>query len=152
LQVSEFTASLFAGEFKGSGRLGWQDGWRLSAKLKAKSIDATKLARGWFRDGHVGGELLLVSAAATSKELLPRASLSGSFAMERGALAGVDLDKVLQDRGIGEESRFESLRGNLAVEGQAHRTVGPEPAGGRPQGRRNAEFRCRARRQRTPGP
>lgn len=38
--------------------------------------------------------------------------------MERGALAGVDLDKVLQDRGIGEESRFESLRGNLAVEGQ----------------------------------
>lgn len=118
LQVSEFAASLLAGEFKGSGRLGWQHGWRLSAKLTAKSIDATKLARGWFRDGYVGGELLLVSEAATSKELLPRASLSGSFAMERGVLAGVDLDKALQDRGIGEESRFESLRGNLAVEGQ----------------------------------
>ncbi|MBK8760155.1 MAG: hypothetical protein IPM03_06930 [Sulfuritalea sp.] len=118
LQIGEFTANLFAGELRGSGRLGWQDGWRLSARLKAKSIDAAKLARGWIREGHVGGEMLLVSEAATSKELLPRASLSGSFAMERGVLAGVDLDKALQDRGIGEESRFESLRGNLAVEGQ----------------------------------
>ncbi|MBK7014112.1 MAG: hypothetical protein IPH39_00730 [Sulfuritalea sp.] len=118
LQFSEFTAGLFAGEFKGSGRLGWQDGWRLSARLKARGLDATKLARGWFRDGHVGGELLLASQAATPKDLLARASLSGHFTMERGALAGVDLDRVLQDRGNGDEFRFESLRGNLAVEGQ----------------------------------
>ncbi len=118
MQVSEFAASLFAGEIKGEGRLSWQDGWRLSAKLKAKSLDATKLARGWFQDGYVGGELLLVSQAATPKELLPRVSLSGSFAMDRGSLAGVDMDKALQDRGMGEETRFESLSGNLAVESQ----------------------------------
>jgi hypothetical protein len=72
--------------------------------------------------------------------------------MERGVLAGVDLDKVLQDRGIGEESRFESLRGNLAVEGQrielsALNLLATDlKAGG------DADFRCRARRQRTPGP
>jgi hypothetical protein len=126
LQIGEFTANLFAGELQAAAAASAGSmGWRLSARLKAKSIDAAKLARGWIRDGHVGGELLLVSAAATSKELLPRVSLSGSFAMERGVLAGVDLDKALQDRGIGEESRFESLRGNLAVEGPAHRDCRP---------------------------
>ena len=51
-------------------------------------------------------------------EIQHGASLSGHFTMERGALAGVDLDRVLQDRGNGDEFRFESLRGNLAVEGQ----------------------------------
>jgi hypothetical protein len=30
----------------------------------------------------------------------------------------VDLDKALQDRGMGEETRFASLGGNLAVESQ----------------------------------
>ncbi len=118
LQVGEFSASLLGGELTGSGRLGWQGGWRLSAKLAAKRIDATKLARAWVREGNVGGELLLVSEAATSRELPARASLGGSFAMERGVLGGVDFDKLLQERGMGEETRFESLAGNVAVEAQ----------------------------------
>lgn len=118
LQVGEFAGSLFSGELAGSGRLSWQNGWRLSARLTAKRIDATRLARAWIREGNAGGELLLLAEAATPRELLPRANLSGSFAMERGVLGGVDLDKLLQERGMGEETRFESLGGNFGVEAQ----------------------------------
>lgn len=118
LQVGEFRAGLLGGELTGDGRLGWQGSWRLSAKLAAKRVDATKLARAWVREGNVGGELLLVSEAASSRELPARASLGGSFAMERGVLGGVDFDKLLQERGMGEETRFESLAGNVAVEAQ----------------------------------
>lgn len=116
LQVGEFAAGLLSGELAGSGRLSWQSGWRLTSKLTAKRVDATKLARAWIREGDVGGELLLLAEAATPRELLARANLSGSFAMERGVLGGVDLDKLLQERGMGEETRFESLGGNFSVE------------------------------------
>lgn len=116
LQVGEFAASLLSGELAGSGRLIWQNGWRLSAKLAAKRIDATRLAKAWIREGNVDGELLLLAEAAAPAELLARANLNGSFAIERGVLGGVDLDKLLQERGMGEETRFESLGGNFAVE------------------------------------
>ena len=116
LQIAEFSASLLSGEVTGSGRLSWDNGWRLSAKLAAKLIDMTKVAKGWIREGGLGGTATLVAAAPGPRELLPRASLSGSLLIERGALAGVDLDKVLQERGMGEESRFESLNGDFVME------------------------------------
>jgi murein DD-endopeptidase MepM/ murein hydrolase activator NlpD len=116
LQIAEFSAGLFAGDLRGSGRLGWETGWRLNAKLAAKLIDASKVAKAWIREGGVGGSATLVAEAPGPKELLPRASLSGSLVIERGVLGGVDLDKVLQERGIGEETRFESLNGDFIME------------------------------------
>jgi hypothetical protein len=116
LQIAEFSAGLFAGDLRGSGRLGWENGWRLNAKLAAKLIDASKVAKAWIREGGVGGSATLVAEAPGPKELLPRASLSGSLVIERGVLGGVDLDKVLQERGIGEETRFESLNSDFIME------------------------------------
>lgn len=116
LQITEFSASLLSGEVTGSGRLSWDSGWHLSAKLAAKLIDAAKLAKGWIREGVVGGTTTLVAAASGPSELLPRASLSGNLVIQRGALVGVDLDKALQERGLGEESRFESLNGDFVLE------------------------------------
>ncbi len=116
LQITEFSAGLFGGDLTGSGRLGWDGGWRLSAKIAAKLIDMTKVAKGWIREGGVGGSATLMAEAPGPKELLPRASLSGSLVIERGVLGGVDLDKVLQERGTGEESRFESLNGDFIME------------------------------------
>lgn len=116
LQIGEFSASLFAGDLTGSGRLSWDNGWRLSARLAAKQIDAGKVAKAWIREGNIGGSATLLAQAPGPKELMARASLSGSFAIERGVLGGVDLDKLLQERGSGEETRFESLNGDFVME------------------------------------
>lgn len=116
VQIAEFSASLFGGDITGSGRLGWEDGWRLNAKLAAKRIDAGKVAKAWVREGGIGASANVLAEAPGPKELLHRASLSGSFAIERGVLGGVDLDKILQERGAGEETRFESLSGDFIFE------------------------------------
>jgi hypothetical protein len=42
--------------------------------------------------------------------------MAGSFELGRGELIGVDLDRALQQRGGGNEFRFDSLAGELAVE------------------------------------
>lgn len=116
LQLLEFASSLHSGELKGSGRLAWNEGWQLSGKLAARLIDASKVAKPWIREGSIGGNGSLLAIAPTPRELLPRASLSGSVAIDRGVLAAVDLDKVLQERGTGEETRFESLVGDFVME------------------------------------
>jgi hypothetical protein len=116
LLIKEFSAGLVGGEVAGTGRLSWQGGWRATAKLEAKRLDTTKFAPAWFLEGNVNGNAVMSADAASSTELLSRAVVSGSFTIGRGLLASIDLDKVLQNRGIGEQFRFESLNGNFARE------------------------------------
>ena len=114
--MDEFVATLYAGELAGSGRLSWDSGWRLAAKLDAKHVEAERLVKGWIREGLVAGSLNLVAAGATPVELASNLQLAGRFSLERGLLAGVDIDKVVQGRGLGDETRFESLTGDFTVE------------------------------------
>lgn len=118
LRVDKFTATLLAGELAGDGLLSWGEGWRLNTRLAAKRVDAGKLARGWIRDSLASGEATLVATASHPSELLTRVSMVGSIELGRGELAGVDLDRVLQQRGSGGDFRFESLAGDLAVDGR----------------------------------
>lgn len=114
--IKEFSGSLFSGEIGGSGRLSWRGGWRTAGKLEAKRIDPTKLAPGWLLEGNINGNAVMAANAETPKDLLSRTTISGSFNIGRGLLAGIDLDKVLQNRGAGEQFRFESLTGEFSAE------------------------------------
>jgi hypothetical protein len=116
LQITEFTAAMPSGDLTGTGKLAWQDGWRISAKLEGKRVDAAKVVPGWFQEGSAAGNALLFAESAKIGELFSRPKLSGSFSLARGALRGIDLDKVLQDRGQGEQSRFETLSGEFLVD------------------------------------
>ena len=114
--IKEFSGSLLSGEIGGSGRLSWQGGWRTTGKLEAKRIDPTKLVPGWLREGNINGNAVMAANAETPKDLLARTTISGSFNIGRGLLAGIDLDKVLQNRGAGDQFRFESLTGEFSAE------------------------------------
>lgn len=116
LRFTELAATALAGELTGDGMMSWREGWRLSAKITARRIDASKLARGWIGEGLAAGNTTLVAGAAHPRELLSRLAMAGSFELGRGELIGVDLDRALQQRGGGSEFRFESLAGDLAVE------------------------------------
>jgi hypothetical protein len=116
MQITEFSAALPSGDITGNGKLSWQDGWRVSAKLEAKRVDAARLAPGWIQEGSAAGNALLFAESGKLGELFSRPKLSGSFSLARGALRGIDLDKVLQDRGQGEQSRFETLNGEFLVD------------------------------------
>ncbi|MCM2288725.1 MAG: hypothetical protein NDI67_06825, partial [Sulfuritalea sp.] len=114
--IKEFSGSLYSGDIGGSGRLSWQGGWRATGKLEAKRIDPTKIAPGWLLEGNINGNAVMAATAETPKDLLSRTTISGSFNIGRGLLAGVDLDKVLQNKGPGEQFRFESLTGEFSSE------------------------------------
>ncbi len=116
LLIREFSANLFSGEIGGSGRLSWQGGWRASAKLEAKRIDPAKVAPAWLLEGNINGNAVMAANAESPKDLLSRTTISGSFNIGRGLLAGIDLDKALQNKGLGEQFRFESLTGEFSSE------------------------------------
>jgi len=116
MQITEFSAALPSGDVTGSGKLDWRDGWRVSAKLEGKRVDAAKLAPAWFQEGSVAGSALMFAESGKFGELFSSPKLSGSFSIGRGSLGRIDLDKMLQDRGQGEQSRFESLSGEFSVD------------------------------------
>ena len=111
LQIREFSGTLFEGGLSGSGNLSWQNGWRAAAKLDAKLLDTTKFAAAWSQEGLVNGSAVIVAEAASPAELASRAKISGNFNIGRGLLAGIDLEKVAQNSGLGEQFRYESLSG-----------------------------------------
>ncbi len=116
LLLKEFSASLFSGEIGGSGRLSWRDGWRAAAKVEARRLDPAKIAPGWILEGGINGKAVMAAEAAKPGELQSHLAVSGSFDIGRGLLKGLDLDKLLQNRGQGEQFRFESLSGDFAAE------------------------------------
>ena len=116
--IKEFSGGFNEGMLTGSMNLAWREGWRLTGTLDAKNIDAAKLIPGWMSEGLINGNANIVAdpRAADPKTLLAHPHIVGSFVVSRGVLTGIDLDRVVQGRGMGDQYRFESLAGNLLVE------------------------------------
>ncbi len=118
LTVKQFSAGLYGGDFSGNGNIAWQAGWRVKGNLEVKTIDASRLAPGWAKDGYVKGSAQVDAQVTAANQIYPSARIDGSFSLGNGVLVGVDLDRVLQGRGLGEETRFESLEGQIRFENQ----------------------------------
>jgi hypothetical protein len=113
LTISGFKGWLKNGELGGSATLTWQGNWKLGGKFSASRVNAAAAAPGWFNDGAFDAQGDIVGIAAKSQDLLPKAQIQAQLGMSRGVLAGIDLDRVLQGRGQGEQFSFESLKANL---------------------------------------
>lgn len=116
LTIGDFKGWFNDGEFSGNGTLAWQDGWRLVGKLAVKRMDAAATAPGWLSEGFFNGQGDILAIAPKAPDLLGRAQIQAQVAMERGVLAKVDLDRVVQGRGQGERFSFESLTGSFGYD------------------------------------
>lgn len=112
LTIAEFKGWNSDGQLIGSGSIAWLAGWNLTGKLAIKHIDASKLAPGWFKDGFVSGQADIVASATEAKALYSAAKIRGTLSIAQGNLNGIDLERVVESRGIGEQFRFNSLESN----------------------------------------
>jgi adhesin transport system outer membrane protein len=102
-----------------AGRKQWQD---LMNAAREQAAAEAQLADAIGAEAISRWRLLVVTRgvdAVVDSSRGGNLGLSGRFILELGALGGTtDLGKVRQDRGMGEETRFESLGGNLVVKSQ----------------------------------
>jgi hypothetical protein len=108
------------GELSASGELAWGRGWKLSTKLKAKRVNIAKFAPNWMKNGFMDGQAELSAEAPTAAELYARTRMQGRATLGRGVLAGVDFDRVVQSRGVGEQYTFETLEGNVLLDAKRY--------------------------------
>jgi hypothetical protein len=148
------------GELSGSGTISWQGSWKLAGKLAARRVDVSRLAPGWFKDGFLEGQADVAAHAPKARELYSRARIQGRIAIVRGVLSGIDLNRVIERRGLGEQFRFETLESNVSVD--ANRTeftdvklaIGAVSAGGAvtlsPEGAASGRFAIHVKTTRSP--
>jgi len=108
------------GELTASGAVSWSRGWKLTAKVKAKRVNVAKFAPNWMSGGFMDGQAELASEAATAAELYARGRMQGRATLGRGVLVGVDLDRVVQGRGVGDQYTFEALEGNVLLDARRY--------------------------------
>jgi hypothetical protein len=117
LDFSEFSARSFDGAVSGSVRLNWRDGWRLEGKIKATGIDATKLGVPVFSGGRLDGEGNYAMRAAAPEKLLDALRLDGSFSVQNGTIANIDLTRLVQrESAEGGSTPFSELSGSVLAE------------------------------------
>ncbi|MDD5247377.1 MAG: AsmA-like C-terminal region-containing protein [Rhodocyclaceae bacterium] len=125
LQVTQFEGRTHDGSVSGSARLRFGDAMTLEGEASAKHIDMARLIPGMFEGGLLEGAATFALPVpvpvpgAGKPAAAPR--LAGSFVVQRGILAGIDMGSVLKDTGRGGRTRFARLEGALAMEnGGAH--------------------------------
>jgi autotransporter translocation and assembly factor TamB len=115
LTITEFRGWNSDGELSGSGSISWQADWNLAGKIAIKHMDVSKLAPGWFKDGFVSGQADVIASATEAKALYAGAQVRGALAIATGALNGIDLERVVEGRGLGELFRFDTLTSNVVL-------------------------------------
>jgi len=117
LDFSEFSARSFDGALRGSARLNWRDGWRLEGKIKATGIDAIRLGVPVLSGGRLDGEGNYAMRAGAPEKLLDALRLEGSFSVQNGTIANIDLTRLVQrESAEGGSTPFSELSGSVLAE------------------------------------
>ena len=119
LSRREFIASEFSGETNdgyvtGKARLGWGAGWTLSGEVKAKLLDTAAMFPALSEGGVLGGSGSFVMRGADPSALLRSIHAEGNFLVERGAVHGIDLGRVLRGVGSGGRTAYSALDGKFS--------------------------------------
>ena len=115
--LREFEAHAFDGALTGNARLSWRDAWSFEGEFAAKRMDAAKLAAPVLSGGQLEGKGVYSMRADAPEKLMAAARLDGSFSVQKGAVANVDLTRMLQGTvGSGGSTLFSEMTGSVLVD------------------------------------
>jgi hypothetical protein len=117
LKFSEFKGGIYGGYLSGSASLKWGAEWNLSGELAVRAMDPGKFAGALIEGGLLEGKASYSARAKSYEELFAAPRLEGRFAVQKGALLGVDLARALQGSDFGGRTSFAELYGNFVRDG-----------------------------------
>jgi hypothetical protein len=92
--VATLHARFFDGTARGKGRLTWAGPLAFDASLELKQVDVKRLAP--VLAGRIAGSAVITARADALDGLGARARVDGSFSVQKGAISGIDLPRVIQ--------------------------------------------------------
>ena len=115
--LREFEARAFDGVLTGNARLSWRDAWSFGGVFDAKRMDAAKLAAPVLSGGQIEGKGTYGMRADAPGKLMGTAHLEGSFSVQKGIVANVDLARTLQGTsGTGGNTPFSEMTGSVVAD------------------------------------
>jgi AsmA-like C-terminal region len=98
LTIEKFDGRMLNGVVRGAARMRLRgDALSINGSLEAKVIDATMLASGIFETGQISAQGRFSGAAKDVGNLLASPSVEMSFTIDRGALRGLDVARMIQN-------------------------------------------------------
>jgi uncharacterized protein involved in outer membrane biogenesis len=122
LNLSEWDATVYGGQVKGSAQVSWESGWRASSQFEFVRMATEELLAAFTQtakaSGSASGNASFTARAGSLDTLLERPTLQAGFLVQRGTLDGVDLVRALQVGSAGSQggsTKFEELRGDVTI-------------------------------------
>ncbi|MEW5905088.1 MAG: hypothetical protein AB1722_12195 [Pseudomonadota bacterium] len=117
LVISDLDANAYGGIWSGGGKLEWGKGWRLDARIQAKTMELNELYPQYGLSGEVFVDGVL-SATAPSLDKLPASlRMEATLEAKRGAINGIDMVEtarlVSHEHLPGGRTHFDTLTGSL---------------------------------------
>ena len=136
LRLSELKGGIYGGFLSGNASLKWGADWSLGGEVSVRVMDPARFAPALFEEGKLEGKAAYAMRAKSYDELFAAPRLEGSFEIQKGALLGVELGRLLQGGGVGGKTSFAALTGSFVREAgktqvrQIHLVSGPVSAAG----------------------
>ena len=118
LVLSDAEVHAFGGRLLGSSvRLRWSDGWSLDGALAARQLDVAKFAAPMLAGGTLEGKGVFSMRASAPERLLANARLEGSFTVQKGSIANIDMTRLLQGgSSSGGTTLFTEMTGGVSAD------------------------------------
>ena len=118
LVLSDAEVHAFGGRLLGSSvRLRWSDGWSLDGALTARQLDVAKFAAPMLAGGTLEGKGVFSMRASAPERLLANARLEGSFTVQKGSIANIDMTRLLQGgSSSGGTTLFTEMTGGVSAD------------------------------------
>ena len=118
LVLSDAEVHAFGGRLLGSSvRLRWSDGWSLDGAFAARQLDVAKFAAPMLAGGTLEGKGVFSMRASAPERLLANARLEGSFTVQKGSIANIDMTRLLQgSSSSGGTTLFTEMTGGVSAD------------------------------------